>query len=234
MLAEYVEAVRGDETETQRSVTAWAGSPVIEEPDALVQVNGLEDVPTVNQLVMAGTPNAGTASGAFRRRWGCSYLPRCRSHRNTWRRSSGQQSTTGGASFFALAGDAVKDKVAIRCTELPTDRYVSVNSVLHGVSVVPGQIAELHSDLNNLSAIALSASLPCSRVRRPDYPIEMVDDRCGAGPLEQVQGTLVQGGTIQANEPVTLTITLDQAEDASFILPGQRNQHDHQDRCRRF
>ncbi len=65
--------------------------------------------------------------------------------------------------------------------------------------------------------------MPCSRRAPADYPIEMVDPTDAApGPLEQVQSTLVQGGTIQANEPVTLTITLDQAEDASFILyaPG--------------
>ena len=37
-----------------------------------------------------------------------------------------------GVPFFAIAGDAVQKAIAIRCTELPTDRYVSVRSVLAG------------------------------------------------------------------------------------------------------
>jgi len=228
VLAEYVEAVRaGTGAERVDLVGHSLGGLIsryyVQNLMPLVQVNGLEDVPAVNQLVMAGTPNAGTACGRIPAALGLfapatmqitpEYLAQVFNPAVNDRR---------GVPFFALAGDAVKDKVAIRCTELPTDRYVSVNSVLHGVSVVPDQIAGLHSDLNNKRdsferIFALLARSPA------DYPIEMVDPTDAAtGPLEQVQSTLVQGGTIQVNEPVTLTITLDQAEDASFILyaPG--------------
>jgi len=228
VLAEYVEAVRaGTGAERVDLVGHSLGGLIsryyVQNLMPLVQAEGLDDVPAVNQLVMAGTPNAGTPCGRIPAALGLfapatmqitpEYLAQVFNPAVNDRR---------GVPFFGLAGDAVKEKTAIRCTELPTDRYVSVNSVLHGVSVVPDQIPGLHSDLNNKRdsferIFALLARSPA------DYPIEMIDPTDAAtGPLEQVQSTLVQGGTIQANETVTLTITLDQADDASFILyaPG--------------
>ncbi len=67
VLAEYVEAVRaGTGAERVDLVGHSLGGLIsryyVQNLMPLVQVNGLEDVPAVNQLVMAGTPNAGRSA----------------------------------------------------------------------------------------------------------------------------------------------------------------------------
>jgi hypothetical protein len=185
---------------------------------------GLPDAPAANQVYMAGTPNGGTECGRIPAALGLfspatsqitpEYLSQVFNPAVRDRR---------GVPFFAIAGDAVREQVAIRCTELPTDRYVSVRSVLQGVTVSPQKISGLHSDLNAKqdSFERIFASL----ARSPrDYPIRMVDETTPSVEPEQVQSTLVQAGTLVAGQTVSVTLTIDQARSASFILlaPGSQ------------
>jgi pimeloyl-ACP methyl ester carboxylesterase len=228
VLAEYIEAVRsGSGAERVDLVAHSLGGLIsryyVQNLMPMVESQGMDDVPVVNQLIMAGTPNAGTPCGRIPAALGLfspattqitpEYLSQVFNPAVHDRR---------GVPFFGLAGDAVKKKAAIRCTEIPTDRYVSVQSVLRGVSVVPDEVDGFHSDLNNgrpsfERILALLARSPDEYPIKMDEPTEPL-----SGPPEDVQSTLVQGGTIRENETITLTITIDQARDASFILyaPG--------------
>lgn len=228
VLAEYIEAVRAGTGADRVDLVAHSLGGLIsryyvQNLMPMIQAEGMDEVPVANQLIMAGTPNGGTPCGRIPAALGLfspattqitpEYLTQVFNPAVNDRR---------GVPFFGLAGDAVKKKAAIRCTEVPTDRYVSVQSVLRGVSVVPDQVNGLHSDLNNGRSsferiFALLARSP------EEYPIQMDEPTVPlSGPPEDVQSTLVQGGTIHVNETITLTITIDQAEDASFILyaPG--------------
>lgn len=230
ILAEYVEAVRVNTGAERIDLVAHSLGGLIsryyvQNLMPLVQIPGLADVPVANQLFMAGTPNGGTPCGRIPAAVGLfspattqitpEYLAQVFNPAVNDRR---------GVPFFALAGDAVREKIAIRCTDLPTDRYVSVQSVLRGVSVSPNQVPGFHSDLNNgrTSFEIIFASL----ARSPhEYPIDFKTPTSPlSGVSEDMQSTLVQGGTLRAGETITLTITLDQAREASFILyaPGSR------------
>jgi pimeloyl-ACP methyl ester carboxylesterase len=227
VVAEYVEAVRKNTGAERVDLVAHSLGglisryyvqnlmPVVESP-------GLPAVPVANQLFMAGTPNGGTPCGRIPAAIGLfspattqitpEYLSQVFNPVVRDRR---------GVPFFAIAGDAVQEKVAIRCTELPTDRYVSVRSVLQGVPVAPDRIAGIHSDLNNGegSFERIFASL----ARSPEqYPIEMDPATTPLADPEQAQSTLVQSGTLTAGETVSVTLTIDQARSASFMLlaPG--------------
>ncbi len=229
MLAEYVAAVRQNTGAERVDLVAHSLGGLIsryyvQNLMPVASSAGLPDVPVANQLFMAGTPNGGTACGRIPAAIGL-FAPA--TTQITPEYLSGVFNPTvrdrRGVPFFAIAGDAVRTAVAIRCTELPTDRYVSVRSVLQGVPVSPGQIEGIHSDLNNRqdSFERIFASL----ARSPgDYPIRMVDETTPAGGPEQVQSTLVQAGTLTAGETVSVTLTIDQARSASFILlaPGSQ------------
>ncbi len=190
----------------------------------MVTSPGLPDVPAANQLFMAGTPNGGTPCGRIPAAVSL-FSPASTQITPEYLNAVFNQTVRDrrGVPFFAIAGDAVRQAIAIRCTELPTDRYVSVRSVLQGVSVSPDHISGIHSDLNNRqdSFQRIFASL----ARSPrDYPIRMVDETTPLTEPEQVQSTLVQAGTLKAGETVSVTLTIDQARSASFILlaPGSQ------------
>jgi pimeloyl-ACP methyl ester carboxylesterase len=227
IVAEYVEAVRKNTGAERVDLVAHSLGGLIsryyvQNLMPVVEAPGLPPVPVANQLFMAGTPNAGTPCGRIPAAVGLfspattqitpEYLTQVFNPTVRDRR---------GVPFFAIAGDAVQEKVAIRCTELPTDRYVSVRSVLQGVSVAPDRIKGIHSDLNNRedSFGRIFASL----ARSPgQYPIQMNSATTPLVEPEQAQSTLVQSGTLTAGETISVTLTIDQARSASFMLlaPG--------------
>ncbi|MCU0507580.1 MAG: alpha/beta fold hydrolase [Anaerolineae bacterium] len=227
VVAEYVEAVRKNTGAERVDLVAHSLGGLIsryyvQNLMPVVEAAGLPAAPVANQLFMAGTPNGGTPCGRIPAAIGLfspattqitpEYLSQVFNPTVRDRR---------GVPFFAIAGDAVQEKVAIRCTELPTDRYVSVRSVLQGVSVAPDRISGIHSDLNNRedSFERIFASL----ARSPEqYPIEMEPATAPLAEPEQAQSTLVQSGTLTAGETVSVTLTIDQARSASFMLlaPG--------------
>jgi hypothetical protein len=190
----------------------------------VVSTSGLSDVPVANQLFMAGTPNGGTVCGRIPAALG--FLSPATTQITPEYMSQVFNASVldrRGVPFFGLAGDAVKGAIALRCTGLPTDQVVSVDSVLRGVSVQPDRISGVHTDLNN-GRPAFERILK-SIARAPgDYPITMPasTEPLISPPDALVQSTLVQGGTLQAGETMTLTIPVDQARSASFILyaPG--------------
>jgi hypothetical protein len=114
--------------------------------------------------------------------------------------------------------------IAIRCTAAPTDRYVAVDSVLRGVSVGADTIEAIHSDLNN--GRPTFERIFASLARSPgEYPITVpAPTEPAIVRPELIQTTLVKGGTLVAGETTTVTIPIDQARDASFILfaPGSQ------------
>lgn len=227
VVAEYVEAVRKNTGAERVDLVAHSLGGLIsryyvQNLMPLVEAPGLPPVPVANQLFMAGTPNGGTPCGRIPAAIGLfspattqitpEYLTQVFNPTVRDRR---------GVPFFAIAGDAVQEKVAIRCTELPTDRYVSVRSVLQGVPVSPDRIKGIHSDLNNRedSFERIFASL----ARSPElYPIVMDPATTPLSVPEQAQSTLVQAGTLTAGQTVSVTLTIDQARSASFMLlaPG--------------
>lgn len=228
ILAEYVDAVRANTGAERVDLVAHSLGGLIsryyvQNLMTVVESPGLADVPVANQLFMAGTPNNGTPCGAIPAALGL-FSPATTQITPAYLADVFNPAVNDrrGVPFFAIAGDAIREKTAIRCTEIPTDRYVSVNSVLRGVSVTPDQVEGVHSDLNN--GRASFERIFASLARDPDeYPIEMPGPTSPAGgPAETVQSTLVQGGTLQAGETVSVTLTIDQAEEASFILyaPG--------------
>jgi pimeloyl-ACP methyl ester carboxylesterase len=231
VLAEYVEAVRRNTGAERVDLVAHSLGGLIsryyvQNLMPVVKTPGLPDVPVASQLYMAGTPNGGTVCGRIPAALGLfspattqitpEYLAQVFNPTVHDRR---------GVPFFAIAGDAVKaGAIAIRCTETPTDRYVSVNSVLHGVSVGPDTIDAIHSDLNN-GRPTFERIFP-SLARSPnEYPITVSDQtEPSLSPLELIQTTVVKGGTLKAGETTTVTIPIDQARNASFILfaPGSQ------------
>jgi hypothetical protein len=227
VVAEYVEAVRRNTGAERVDLVAHSLGGLIsryyvQNLMPIVESPGLPDVPVANQLVMAGTPNAGTPCGRIPAALGL-MSPATTQITPEYMAQVFNQTVNDrrGVPFFGLAGDAVQEKVAIRCTELPTDRYVSVRSVLQGVSVTPDQIEGFHSDLNN--GRASFERIFASIARSPgEYPIQMAPITEPLTTPERVDSTLVQGGTINAGQTVSVTITLDQATEASFILyaPG--------------
>jgi pimeloyl-ACP methyl ester carboxylesterase len=229
VLAEYVEAVRRN-TGAERvdlvahSLGGLISRYYIQNLMPVVHTPGLPDAPVANQLFMAGTPNGGTPCGRIPAAIGL-FSPATTQITPEYLSQVFNQTVRDrrGVPFFAIAGDAVQQTAAIRCTELPTDRYVSVRSVLQGVSVSPERIAGIHSDLNNKedSFERIFASI----ARSPDeYPIEMTDTTSPLVAPEQVQSTLVQAGTLTQGQTVSVTLTIDQARSASFILlaPGSQ------------
>jgi pimeloyl-ACP methyl ester carboxylesterase len=227
VVADYVEAVRKNTGAERVDLVAHSLGGLIsryyvQNLMPVVEAPGLPAVPVANQLFMAGTPNGGTPCGRIPAAIGL-FSPA--STQITPEYVTQVFNTTvrdrRGVPFFAIAGDAVQKAAAIRCTELPTDRYVSVRSVLQGVTVSPDRISGIHSDLNNRedSFERIFASL----ARSPEkYPIQMDPSTTPLADAEDVQSTLVQSGTLIAGETVSVTLTIDQARSASFMLlaPG--------------
>jgi pimeloyl-ACP methyl ester carboxylesterase len=229
VLAEYVEAVRSH-TGAERvdlvghSLGGLISREYIQNLMPEVSAEGLPDVPAVNQFIIAGTPNGGTACGrpgAALRLYSPAtsqitpeYLAQVFNPVVRDRR---------GVPFFAIAGDAVKD-AAIRCSALPSDSLVSVDSVLNGISVAPDRITAKHADLNN-GRPAFERIFRLLARSPGDYPIVTEGETT---PMENVellvQSTLVQGGTLEAGKTVSVTIPIDVASQASFMLyaPGSR------------
>lgn len=227
VLAEYVAAVRSNTGAERVDLVAHSLGGLIsryyvQNLMPVVRSPKLPEVPVANQLFMAGTPNGGTPCGRVAAALGLfspastqitpEYLTQVFNPATNDRRA---------VPFFAIAGDAVKTKLAFRCTDIPTDRYVSVRSVLNGIVVSPDQIEGTHSDLNNgrSSFERIFASLARSPA---DYPIVMDPTTTPASGSETVQNTLVQGGTLRVGETISVTLPIDQARSASFILlaPG--------------
>ena len=128
-----------------------------------------------------------------------------------------------GVPFFAIAGDIAKPgEIALRCTAAPTDQLVSVESVLNGIAVIPDTVNAAHTDLPKGRPIFDRIFSTISR-SPAEYPI--ADDQLTAPAVlndELLQTTIVKGGTLQASETMTITIPIDQARDATFLLyaPG--------------
>ena len=227
VLAEYVEAVRSH-TGAERvdlvghSLGGLISRYYIQNLMPQVTAEDLLAVPAVNQFIIAGTPNAGTACGrpgAALRLFSPAtsqitpeyvtqvFNPAVRDRRDV--------------PFFAIAGDAVK-QTAIRCSALPSDSLVSVDSVLNGIAVVADRIEARHADLNN-GRPAFERILRLLARSPADYPIAVTGEtEPHANPDLQLQSTLVQGGTLEAGKTVSVTIPIDLASQASFMLyaPG--------------
>ena len=227
VLAEYVEAVRRNTGAERVDLVAHSLGGLIsryyvQNLMPVVHSPVLPEVPVANQLFMAGTPNGGTPCGRVAAALGL-FAPASTQITPEYLAQVFNPATNDrrGVPFFAIAGDAVKTKLAFRCTEIPTDRYVSVRSVLNGIVVSPDQIEGTHTDLNNgrSSFERIFASLARSPA---DYPIVMDPTTTPASGSETVQNTLVQGGTLRVGETVSVTLPIDQARSASFILlaPG--------------
>lgn len=227
VLAEYIEAVRSN-TGAERvdlvghSLGGLISRNYVQNLMPMVASADLPDVPVVNQFIIAGTPNGGTACGrpgAALRLFSPAtsqitpeYLSQVYNPVVNDRRD---------VPFFAIAGDAVKES-AIHCTALPSDSLVSVESVLNGIPVMPMRIEAKHADLNNgrpsfERILALLARSPA------DFPIVVTGEtQPKENPELLIQSTLVQGGTLEAGKTVSVTIPIDVARQASFMLyaPG--------------
>jgi pimeloyl-ACP methyl ester carboxylesterase len=227
VVAEYVAAVRAN-TGAERvdlvghSLGGLISRYYIQNLMPEVSAPGLAKAPVVNQLVIAGTPNGGSACGrplAALRLFapaGAQFTPEYISQVfNPVVRDR------RGVPFYAIAGDAVKES-AIKCSAVPSDSLVSVDSVLHGIPVMPITLEARHADLNNgrpsfERILGLLARGPA------EYPIVVKDETTPKlNPELMVQSTLVQGGTLETGKPVTVTIPIDLARSASFMLyaPG--------------
>jgi hypothetical protein len=228
ILARYIAAVRANTGAERVDIVAHSmGGLVsrfyIQNLMPLAEVEGLDPVPTVNQLFMLGTPNLGTACTRIPAALGLVYPASAQvTPEYITQIFNPTVHDQRGVPFFAIAGDAVRDFLAIRCTGQPTDLYVSVDSVLRGVQVSPLEVPLVHSDLNKKQEIFDTVFPSLSRAPS-DYPIAMPDETEPITAGDQlVQNTIVQGGTLQAGEMTSVTITIDQARNASFILyaPG--------------
>lgn len=227
VLADYVEAVRSN-TGAERidlvghSLGGLISRYYIQNLMPEVIADGLPDVPAVNQFIIAGTPNAGTACGrpgAALRLFSPAtsqitpeYLAQVFNPTVNDRR---------GVPFFALAGDAVQES-AIHCSALPSDSLVSVDSVLNGIPVMPDRIEAKHAELNN-GRPAFERIFRLLARSPADYPIAVTGETKPSDNLELlVQSTLVQGGTLETGKTISVTIPIDIARQASFMLyaPG--------------
>ena len=227
VLADYIEAVRAN-TGAERvdlvghSLGGLISRYYIQNLMPMTAAEGLPDAPAVNQFIIAGTPNGGTACGrpgAALRLFSPAtsqitpeYLAQVFNPVVHERR---------GVPFFAIAGDAVKE-TAIRCSALPSDSLVSVESVLNGIAVMPDRIEAKHAELNN-GRPAFERILRLLARSPGDYPIAVQDETTPGDNAELlVQSTLVQGGTLEAGKTISVTIPIDLAREASFMLyaPG--------------
>jgi pimeloyl-ACP methyl ester carboxylesterase len=228
VLAEYVEAVRAN-TGAERvdlvghSLGGLISRYYVQNLMPVVKTAGLPDAPAVNQVYMAGTPNAGSVCGRILASLGF-FAPASTQITPEYMTQIFNTTVrdTRGVPIFAIAGNAIKGGAAIRCSETPTDRYVSVDSVLRGIPVQPDEISALHGELS--TGQPTFERIFASLARSPDdYPIRTDNTTTPAiAQRDTVQNTIVQGGVLQAGAPVTLTINVDQARSASFILyaPG--------------
>jgi len=227
VLAEYIEAVRSHTGAERIDLVGHSLGGLISRyyiqnlmPESTAE--GLPAVPAINQFIIAGTPNGGTACGrpgAALRLFSPAtsqitpeyvtqvFNPVVRDRR--------------GVPFFAIAGDSVK-QTAIRCSALPSDSLVSVDSVLNGIAVMADRIEARHADLNN-GRPAFERMLRLLARSPADYPIAVTGEtQPQPNPELQLQSTLVQGGTLEAGQTVSVTIPIDLASQASFLLyaPG--------------
>lgn len=227
VLADYIEAVRSN-TGAERvdlvghSLGGLISRYYIQNLMPMADAEDIPEVPAVNQFVIAGTPNGGTACGrpgAALRLFSPAtsqitpeYLSQVFNPAVHDRR---------GVPFFGLAGDAVQES-AIRCSALPSDSLVSVDSVLNGIPVMPDRIEAKHAELNN-GRPAFGRILKLLARSPAEFPIVVTGETAPAENAELlVQSTLVQGGTLEAGKTVSVTIPIDVARQASFMLyaPG--------------
>ncbi|MFQ5595182.1 MAG: alpha/beta fold hydrolase, partial [Anaerolineae bacterium] len=229
IVARYVEAVR-QATGAERvdlvahSMGGLISRYYISHLMPQVERQGLPTAPAVNQLYMIGTPNAGTSCAIPPATLGL-YSPATTQLtpsyvQHLFNRESGDPR---GVPFFVLAGDPVHDFAALVCTPVPTDVFVSVGSAAGAIPVQAEIMPVRHGEQTNSPEVF--ATVLQSLSRSPDeYPIPLPAAPAVA-PTDTagLQVSLVDSGTLSAGRPTAVSVTVDEAEAASFILyaPGQ-------------
>jgi pimeloyl-ACP methyl ester carboxylesterase len=190
----------------------------------LVERQGLPTVPAVNQLYMIGTPNAGTPCAIPPATLGL-YPPATTQLTPAYVQYlfNPQTSDPRGVPFFVLAGDPVHDFAALVCTPVPTDVFVSVASAAGAIPVAAETLPVRHGEQTRSPAVF--AAVLQSLTRAPhDYPISLPTTPAVAPPdTAGLQVSLVNSGTLSPDRPTTVSVTVDEAEQANFLLyaPGQ-------------
>lgn len=189
-----------------------------------VERQDLPIVPAVNQLYMIGTPNAGTPCAIPPATLGL-YAPATTQLTPSYVRYlfNPRTSDPRGVPFFVLAGDPVHDFAALVCTSVPTDVFVSVGSAAGAIPVQAEMMPVRHGEQTGSPAVFATVLQSLSRGPQ-EYPIPLPTAPAVA-PTDTagLQVSLVDSGTLSAGRPASVSVTVDQAEAASFILyaPGQ-------------
>ncbi|MFQ5857299.1 MAG: esterase/lipase family protein [Anaerolineae bacterium] len=229
ILARYVDAVRRATGAERVDLVAHSMGGLISryyvsQLMPLVERQELPAVPAVNQLYMIGTPNAGTPCAIPPATLGL-YPPATTQLTPSYvqRLFNPQTSDVQGVPFFVLAGDPVRDFAALVCTPVPTDVYVSVASAGGAVPVVLETIPVRHGEQTKSPAVFAAVLRSLSRDPQ-DYPIPMpIAPALAPMDTAGLQVSLVDSGTLSPDRPATVSVTVDEAEQASFLLyaPGQ-------------
>ncbi|MFQ5344010.1 MAG: alpha/beta fold hydrolase, partial [Anaerolineae bacterium] len=190
----------------------------------LVERQGLPTAPAVNQLYMIGTPNAGTPCAVPPATLGL-YAPATTQLTPSYVRYlfNPRTSDPRGVPFFVLAGNPVHDFAALVCTSVPTDVFVSVGSAAGAIPVQAEIMPVRHGEQTGSPAVFATVLQSLSRGPQ-EYPIPMPTAPAVA-PTDTagLQVSLVDSGTLSPGRPTAVSVTVDEAEAASFILyaPGQ-------------
>lgn len=185
----------------------------------LVERQGLPTVPAANQLYMIGTPNGGTPCAIPPAMLGL-YSPATTELTPTYMQYlfNPQTSDHRGVPFFVLAGDPVRDFVALVCTPIPTDAFVSVGSAAGAIPVAAQTMPVRHGQQTGSPEVFAAVLQSLSRGPQ-EYPIPIPTAPAVApADFASLQMTLVDSGTLPAKGLATLDVTLDEAEQASFQL----------------
>jgi hypothetical protein len=190
----------------------------------LVERQGLPTVPAVNQLYMIGTPNGGTSCAIPGAALGM-YPPAMMQLTPTYVRYMFNVDTrdTRGVPLFVLAGDPIRSFTALVCTSLPTDVFVSTESAAGAIPVMAQMMPVRHNEQTMSPEVFATVLQSLSRGPQ-DYPIPMpTAPAVATADSRELQVALVDSGTLSGGRMATLNVTVDEAEQASFLLyaPGQ-------------
>jgi pimeloyl-ACP methyl ester carboxylesterase len=161
----------------------------------------------VNQLIMLGSPMAGTACANLPASLGL-YLPASLEIRPAYVSEifNVQVTERHGVPFHALAGDPIIDSFKSPCTEVPTDLAVALDSV-NAISLELTVMPVLHTDLNLSQQVFDEYVLPLLQAEEVPPQQAPLPPALPEGAGEQYSQVFT--GRVAPGEPQEVTVNID-------------------------
>ena len=171
----------------------------------------------VAQLLMLGSPNAGTDCAALPASLGF-YLPAVLEIRPDHVREVFNRQITHrkGVPFYLAAGNPISEPFKSPCTDVPSDLIIARSSVA-GIAGSLVEVPLLHLDLNKADQAFNGVVKPFLQRTAGQYPIEPDPQPVGSSQAS-LQFTRVFTGHVDADSRRDVTINIDNVAVASFAL----------------